>query len=1281
MKQPVLLFIAIFGLYYVNMKAQAPQLAKVTPPSPNAVALQKYGDIPVSPYTGIPDISIPVYTAKFRDITVPISLSYHASGIKVAEEASPVGLGWVLNAGGCISRNIINGDDFFTWLYFNNSTNTLPDFTYNQGPRGFIVEGCVLPMFSRTTSPTMYDLDLASKLGANYEFQPDQYSYNFQGRSGKFTLKRNMQAAIQNVEKLAITCQDTDGNSFQIKDEHGVTYDFMQYESVQESGLLKKTAWYLTKITSPLGNTVTFTYTTIANQFVATVGSYVQTKEDYATPGVFSDAMYSGFVQPPQAGIAPAKNYTYLQLSTIDFTTGIVKFNYSDRLDVSGDKMLDSISVYAKDPQGVANATPLKTVYLLHNYFDKGIVDDDYNSATLNNSKRLKLTQVIEKGYYGGTSVSTKPYTFTYYEGGTYDLPSKTSFARDHWGYYNGKTSNTSLIPNFLPASSPDEVSKMLGIQGSQRDPDKNYTQAWSLSSIQYPTGGSTEFQYEANDFDEVLSQANDASYFGKTYNIVQANQYLRYDNATKLFSAPQKDTADLRNQYTFVSNYTGQSQPYAMHLMAVFRFSGSCSRTFYSGQIYFDILDSSGTNIVITKDVSNFYACSTTVTNNCARCQPQSGYSVLSYNTDMQLPPAKYVIRMHADPSFNGDLQDVAWTFTYYVRESATPTYATNGYTYATGGGLRVKQIIDHDAVSSANDKIKRFVYHYTQDKNGDGTPEEYSYGIRMVKPGYSYFYSTYEIVQTDCVGDGARQTGCPKYLFWSDHLVRCSDSNLPLNGSSGGPVIGYSQVTVLEGENGENGKTVYQYVNKPDIINPYNSFNGLPLRPPYGSTISEPLNGRIISETVYAGSEGAGSQKIKEVKNIYESTMDNSYTLYGMETRPYQKYYTVAPTNRGQDATAPCERLLMSYWHQKTAWNYLSSTTEKTFASGDTTQYHLVATNYYYDDTAHLQPTRVVTANSKGDVDTTIITYPLTYRTTTATDALTKGLANLKDKHLINVPVEKYVKRTNNNGSNVRVTSAGVTSFDNTLTLPALAYTTETATPITNFAALNITSSGSTLDTRYKIRVYFDAYDNFGNILQQHKANDISSAYVWDYKSTLPIAECVNAASNEIAFTSFEWDGAGNWTVPSIVRSTTEYMTGKKSYVLTNGNITKSIANTAKAYVVSLWSKSGTATVNGTAATTTFTRNGWTYNEWIIANGTVSITISGSAAIDELRLHPINAQMSTYTYEPLIGMTAQCDPSGKMTYYEYDDLGRLQRIKDQDGNIVKAYEYNYKH
>jgi YD repeat-containing protein len=51
----------------------------------------------------------------------------------------------------------------------------------------------------------------------------------------------------------------------------------------------------------------------------------------------------------------------------------------------------------------------------------------------------------------------------------------------------------------------------------------------------------------------------------------------------------------------------------------------------------------------------------------------------------------------------------------------------------------------------------------------------------------------------------------------------------------------------------------------------------------------------------------------------------------------------------------------------------------------------------------------------------------------------------------------------------------------------------------------------------------------------------------------------------------------------------------------------------------------------------------------------------------------------MTTYTYQPLIGLTSHCGTDNRIQYYEYDGLGRLQDIKDADGNIIKTFEYHY--
>src|SRR5690348_14728300 len=88
------------GCYLSNAQDTTNTIGRVSIASPNAASLGKYGDIPVSYHTGLPQISIPIYTIESGSLKLPISLSYHASGLKVQEQASWVGAGWALNAGG-----------------------------------------------------------------------------------------------------------------------------------------------------------------------------------------------------------------------------------------------------------------------------------------------------------------------------------------------------------------------------------------------------------------------------------------------------------------------------------------------------------------------------------------------------------------------------------------------------------------------------------------------------------------------------------------------------------------------------------------------------------------------------------------------------------------------------------------------------------------------------------------------------------------------------------------------------------------------------------------------------------------------------------------------------------------------------------------------------------------------------------------------------------------------------------------------------------------------------
>jgi hypothetical protein len=1258
-----------------NIFAQStgPQLVKLTPPSPNVMAMQKYGDIPISAYTGVPSISIPLYNIKFRDISVPISISYHASGIKVAEEAGIVGLGWTLNAGGNISRNIIGDDDFNGSKYFNDFANNIMDIAGGKGPTNFIPTGCVLPMYDNSvgSTQTFFNLNVTSYLanGDPFDFQPDQYYYNFLNKNGKFVLTRQKKAIIQKQDPVTINVTASNGSAWQVKSEDGYTYDFAVSETYQDNlpPFGHFSAWYLTKITSPAGNTITFNYIP-NNHLVTSVGSYSESRDDFdlGVGGHPSESLGSS------SGYTPGKNYKGQLLSSIDFTNGRVEFSYSDsRIDLPGENRLDNISIFT-----IGESTPLKKFSFIYDYFT-GQSDPSYNNIGTtppsNVTKRLKLTQILETGFYGAQTIQNPPYVFSYSESN--DNPAKTSFARDHWGYFNGVTGRTSLIPSVIPINSTSLIASALGLVGLERESNPYYATAFNIKSIKYPTGGWTEFEFESNDFDEAASQKNDFSYFNQQQNTaVQKTQSVSFNPSANSYSG--SNIIDLTNQYVFPASQGGG---YPMvSLSASFRFEGGtggyCNDVFQGGGngpglIYFELKNASG-NLISRIDPYLMPICSGTPTSNCIICQPNS--PVFSYTSSFHLSPGIYTWTAYAGNTGAAlKLKDIRATYSWYEQLGAS---ATNSIT--VGGGLRIKRIIDHDGINESNNKIKRYDYHYRDDKNGTGTEYKYSYGRRMSKPQYAYFKISADDYQIQT------PSGCNSNFYKSFHLIRTSDSNIPLNGSASGSVVGYDQVTELLGENGEYGKSVYKYINEPDRVSGYNepfTTYDLPQRPPYGSSVANALNGSLLNETVYANIKGV-FVKVKEINNQYSAVANKRNVVYGLEEHVMPALPLGSKCR--ELITTPCDNNSTVFWYQtlQSEWNLLTSKSEKIYNDkGDTQRFEEIVTNYFYDNSNHQQLTRTVTTNSKGQQITSNTKYPLDYTIVSgANDAFTQGVQNLRNKHIINAPIETYIQKKNADGTEIGATSYVLTSYKNTLPSPSIAYMSRLAAPNPVFVPSSISGTGLVKDNSYEPLIYFDNYDAFGNILQQHKVNDINHTYIWDYNNSQVIAEVTNAASNEIAYTSFEADGSGNWNIPATARNSGNALTGSQYYTLASGSITANVAS-GKQYIVSYWSKNGALTVNGISAVQGNTKNGWTYFEHILPTTTSTVSVSSNGAeIDELRLYPKNALMMTYTYYPLIGITSGCDSKNYTSYYVYDGLGRLQYVKDADGNILKTYEYH---
>ncbi len=72
----------------------------------------------------------------------------------------------------------------------------------------------------------------------------------------------------------------------------------------------------------------------------------------------------------------------------------------------------------------------------------------------------------------------------------------------------------------------------------------------------------------------------------------------------------------------------------------------------------------------------------------------------------------------------------------------------------------------------------------------------------------------------------------------------------------------------------------------------------------------------------------------------------------------------------------------------------------------------------------------------------------------------------------------------------------------------------------------------------------------------------------------------------------------------------------------------------------------------------------------------GAVGLTTTQENTLRDLP----DVMVTTYTYDPLIGVTSMTDPKGYTTYYEYDDFNRLEFVKDAEGKLISENKYQYK-
>lgn len=1229
-----------FGLRALAGQAQTTAAAgptlynQVSIASPTAASLGKFTDVPVSYHTGIPDISVPLYTVKEGALTLPISLSYHAGGIKVLEPASWVGMNWALNAGGVITRSVMGAPDE------RGTTNAKHTHFTDYGYSNYLTIGGVRA--GNSSQPGPYDYGFSTNI---YDGEPDLFFFNFNGYSGKFYFSDDRMPVVVdgqdikieyyyphpgssgglgagNIQGFILTVPTGDRYYFGTTDAAGMTAAVkpveLTYPSSENSLNIDSqvfSSYYLQKVVAADGvHTIRF--------------EYASEKYSYYTLSTFP---ISGFDRTPGEPLLYSKkefalvsnNLDGVRLTGIHFSTGDVTFTANTiRTDLSafGPGNLDDSQnsdlqrqhnpARALDQVNIKAGSFCKQFTLSYSYYQAFaatlstfLAPTNTASSSIQSDKtRLRLDKVVEQACDGSQAIS--PWLFHY--NGDY-LPRRLSFAQDHWGFYNGAETNNrlnTLISTYtLRPTLPYNTEPVLGTQvpGANRDPALPYMSAGMLTQITYPTGGSVVFKFEPNDVwtahtnwvtSDALSQTVNPNFTTHTYNYFTFNKKNTYKISVDYYpakcSAPQQGTALLGFG----------KRPYP-----------------------------------------DTYSPDTTLVGAGSALDNQHNTQTFSSATSNSLS-GRHLIRFDLTSFACGNDQAVAT-----IKEISSVNVQANSY----AGGLRIKTTTIKPSAKAADTVVTRYSYRFT---DGHSTGNLYS------RPIYVQTVRNDQLALFGYAGDDGlthpETGGClnPDNSPAKAYLISpCSIR--PLSTTQGSH-IGYDVVTVTKADSS---RTIYRYADTgvgertyADVcvrtIDPSLCDPTAPSQPA-GPANYEYERGQLKYKSDY-------NAQWRVVKTIayhheYDSTrlvtpaylakyiagagLNGSYVRRGYWQTKSTVTETLYDASAGAHSTTQIQYFASKFHHQLTR-------SIQTASTGDT----LETRNQYTFDLRTPDPDALDDGNTRytNTCANCDVTYQnrlkspvcttddcrynayldnllcrakarqnyVTYRRQTFTDPLNtfqtrhdaaKSNADASLRPLLQLQDDSRLEVVETSSwKNRRLLGASYTAFSPGLSQPTILYPAQQyslflTSPTSTFMPAAVTGNGLVRDARYAATPETSLTFDNGTLIQVLPKTGIVTSYLWGYANTLPIAKAVGV----------------------------RYTTLQAAYTTTQGDLTA-------------------------------------------LRGVSSLARSG-------------VLLTTYTHQPLVGILSQTDPTGRTITYEYDGLGRLLRTRDDQGRILSQQQYHY--
>ncbi|WP_323028500.1 RHS repeat domain-containing protein [Gelidibacter japonicus] len=1131
-------FVVLFAILPLALFSQS--LPEIIPKSPVAQEFERQVNFPVSFYTGIPNISIDLFSFSLGEKKINISLSYLSSGIQVDQRATWVGLGWNLNAGGLITRSNKGRADENDSEYYGYSS--------AQGKGSELEYFLDLDKQSRTNMTTS-EIEFTENFRKHaadglYDTEPDQFTLNAMGLQGRFIINANGGIVSLDYAELIIEGNQLDG--FTVRDSSGFIYRF---NAIEETMFLSvpglesdgyNSSWFLTELESPQGEKVTFTYDTELNSF--------------SSP---KHATHTYYLNSPNCGhtFNGSLNYSYVDITTkrlsrIDFEGGYLVFNaLTSREDLMGGKRLDNMKAYNL----LGNL--VKDLDFDYEYFLSSGLNGDADS------KRLKLVNLSDK-----KGIETQSHQFEYNNTG---LPKVGSYAKDYWGYSNGKNSNNSPIPN-LPdgrysvinpyndaVDSYDLIDDMH--TNSDLNPSSVHVTAGILKKIVYPTGGQAIYKYEFNDYNYRRSSYASGGIVSEGYTAVNVARAVA---ATEPFlSDSQYDNESYGDlvygiswdrQVDFVAPSTGKYR-------ILYTLEGSGNTTASSVQLL------QGYNVLFNKQNGNF------ATN----------------QQDITLTGGvNYTLSALTDDDYRRSVITIQKLDFYNIYGQSPVT-----------GGVRIESIEKRD---SNGDLLLKRSYKY-KEENSDN-----SSGVVLNS----------DLPYVSGLGNGMYCT--PKFRISSYPLVSY--------GTTKGSHVGYKRVEEIYNSVSDNRsfKTVYEYTSAFDFPNDdiefFNSKNGIINQNsdynyafPYTQRINNDYrrgllkyktvfnnNGERVSEEFYdyAFEDEELNEKIFGANFSYNSEVDYSMISGSNVSNPYE--------------------LFVNYNHYSYDKIYranliLKRTTE--FLNNDN---NITSIEYSY-----VRPLTGIVSETKSSLSNgnTIVSKVYYPDDVSGNSSLGSDLLSTEELNTINLLKSPSVNNPNGQHRITTPVQTETTVKDNIEV--QLSKTTQRSSfkvwypNIISLEAVRTSKGNNALETRL---VYYD-YDDKGNPLELSRTDGAHIAYLWGYNQSYPVIKLENSEADlSVVAESTSNLPVGYGTLESLLLSI------------------ENIANDSQQKL--RWK---------------------TYNE-------------------NLRAALPNSMVTTYTYDPLIGVTSMTDPKGYTVYYEYDSFNRLKQVIDAEGNILSKNEYNYK-